>query len=269
MSKVLIGSLAMQKQIGPVKKREPKDADFLVWDDIELPEVFEGLPAESLRNEKFGEWEWSGEVASLDELYTVKVSHSFWNLRNRSWEKHMFDVKTLKQAGAEFIPELHEILYPIWEEIHGKKKANLEQEPDRFFNPSVDRKYEHDSIHASVAYYDEPLFNRILRDNHAVAVSRKKFENLSEEDKVKLVREEVYATALERHLIPNDYAKSYQWAYHEALKQTITSFSKGWFPLWIVLNYEMVDRPAENFVKIHKENSDKLVPKGTWTNYEK
>jgi len=248
--KILIGSLALKEHLPNI--REPKDIDHFS-DELEGSEVF--------WHPTLADYNWSGEVASLNELYTIKVSHSFWELRNGTWDKHMFDIVKMKEAGAELIPELYAILYPIWVEKHGAKRANLELSPDEFFNPNVQRKYEHDSIHHSIAYFQEegPLFNRILRDGHQVAVDRSKFEALSLEDKFKLVREEVYATALERRLIPVDYNMNARVAYAFALKRTITSYTKGWFPLFIVENYNELRKPDVNFVEVHKANAHKLI----------
>lgn len=247
--KTLVGSRALLRYFDDFY-RQVDDIDYFSDTEIEGADVFYHPDLEK--------WSW-GSIATLDELYTIKVSHSFWQLRNNSWNKHMRDIQFMQEKGAFFIQELHEILYPIWEESHGEKKANLEQEPDKFFNPKVDRKYDHDSIHASIAYYDRPLFNEILRDGHPVAVDRKKFEALPLERKLQLVREEVYATALERHLIPGDYVNSRVSAYKQALKQTVTSFSKGWFPLFIVLNWNQLNTPDLDFVKLHKSNADRLV----------
>lgn len=249
--KVLVGSQALVQHFNDFY-RPVKDVDYFSDTPIEDTETF--------YHPKLEQWEWEDDIATVDELYTIKVSHSFWNLKNNSWNKHMRDIQFLQEKNAQFIPELYEILYSIWEEKYGKKKANLEQEPDKFFNPKVDRKYEHDSVHASIAYFDEPLFNAILRDGHAVAVDKKKFDNMPLDMKYMLVEEEVYATALERHLIPKDYAGSYVNAYKTALRQTITSFSKGWFPLFIVLHWKELNMPRINFVKIHKENIDQLIP---------
>lgn len=247
--KTLVGSQALLIHLPDV--RAAKDTDYFADSEIEGAETFYHPALEN--------WAW-GEVATLDELYTIKVSHSFWELRNGSWNKHMHDVLILQNAGAKFIPELHAILYPIWVETHGKKKANLEQSPEEFFNENIHRVYEHDSIHASVAYYDEPLFNAILRDGHAVAVDKSKFDTLSQEDKFRLVREEVYATALERKVISSGYTANRGAAYTYALRRTVTSFTKGWFPLFIVLNYMELRKPDLDYVQKHRDNAHLLVP---------
>lgn len=238
--KILVGSQALAKRRpGSI---EPKDTDY--FSDFPIP------GAETFYHPALETYPWAegteNSAATLDELYTIKVSHAFWELRNGSWGKHMKHTMFLKELGANFIPELYAILYKIWEERHGVKPANLEQEAEDFFGKTVTRIYEHDSIHAAIAYGDAPLFEKILRDGHGVAVSKEKFDNLSEGEKLNLVREEVFATALERQVIPAD-GKGWRGAYPWALKQTITSYSKGWFPLYIVLNFEKLCKNDVNY----------------------
>ena len=255
---LLVGSKAIKYHF-PDFKREPKDTDYFVdrWWTKEEPGV-EGFFHPAIVDYFVNHGGTIG-IASPDELYTIKVSHAFWDLKNSSWEKHMFDTAFLKSKGAVLIPELYDVLYAVWEERYGAKKANLNATPEEFFKNTVARIYDHDSIHATVAYYDEPLFNRILRDGEGVAVSRAKFEDLSFEDKLRLVREECYATALERQVIPSDYTYSPRAAYAWALRKTITSFSKGWFPLFIVNNYALLRQPDVDYVAKHKQNSDRLI----------
>lgn len=248
--KILIGSTALREHIDLI--RPPKDTDYFTDENVEGAETFFD---DTLRF-YFGEDE---RTATLDELYTIKISHMFWDIH---WDKHAYFVMLMKQEGAKFIPELYDILYPLWEERYGKKKANLNATPEDFFKNTITRIYDHDSIHDSVAYYDKPLFNEILADGHQVKVDRSKFEAMSLEDKYKLVREEVYATALERQVIPSDYTFSPRAAYAWALRKTVTSFSKGWFPLFIVLNLDRLYAPDINYVYKHKQNSDKLIKLG-------
>lgn len=245
----LIGSKALIQYIPNL--REPRDTDYFSETPVEGAEVF--------WHPLLANYAW-GEVATLDELYTIKVSHAFWELHG-TWNKHMFDVLTMQKHGAKLIPELYDILYKVWEDTHGKKKANLESDPEMFFNDKVIKRiYDHDSLHESVAYNERPLFEKILRDGSEVAVSRKKWEALSEEDKLNMVREEVYATALERWIVPSDYKYSPMKAYTWTLQKTITSLSKGWFPLFIVDNFSQLTKPDIDYVERHKQNSHKLRP---------
>lgn len=247
MKKMLIGSTAWKLHRPEV--REPHDVDYFSPEPVDNAEVFWhpsliNYPAEN-------------EVATLDELYTIKVSHSFWYLRN--WNKHMHDIFVMQNQGAVLVPEFFDILYPIWEEHYGKKKVNLNVSAEDFFNKRVERVYDHDSIHRSIAYHDRPLYERILRDGHDVAVDKSKFDALDYQDKLRLVREEVYATALERQIIPSNYKHSPRAAYDWALRKTITDFSKGWFPLFIVDNFVRLCKPDINYVQVHKDNSNKLI----------
>lgn len=249
MTKTLIGSAAIKHYFPDF--REPKDIDYF------SPHPIDG--AETFWHRDLSLWTFE-DIATLDELYTIKVSHSYWELHG-TWLKHAQDMMYLKQKGAKLIPELHKILYKIWEQEHGKKKANLETDPEDFFNDRiVKRIYDHDSLHESVAYGERPLFEKILRDDSAVAVDKSKWDALPEEDKLNMVREEVYATALERKLIPNDYTGSPRAAYAWTLRKTVTSLTKGWFALYVADNLEKVWKPDVNYVQRHKDNADRLRP---------
>lgn len=248
--KILIGSQALIQHIGEI--RVPKDTDYFSDQEIEGAEIF----FHPSLKDYFKDEERS---ATLDELYTIKMSHIFWDLRNNTWEKHVQDIITMRERSAKLIEDLYRLLYAVWEEVHGKKKANLSQSARDFFSDKVVRKYEHDSIHASVAYYDAPLYERILMDGEEVKVDKSKFDVMSYEDKLKLVREEVYATALERLVIPSEYKYSPRRAYAWALRRTTTSLARGWFARFIAENIEKLRQPDVDYVRVHKDNSDKLI----------
>lgn len=246
--KILVGSQAIKWWFEDF--REPGDTDYFSDASISGCDVF--------WHRDLAGYDW-GSIATPDELYTIKVSHSFWELHG-TWSKHMYDLSFLKKKGhGHFIPELYNLLYPIWEERYGKKKVNLNAKPEDFFNKSVHRVYDHDSIHHSIAYYDRPLFERVLKDGHEVMVDRAKFDALTYEDKVRLVREEVYATALERQVIPSNYTCSPKGAYAWALRKTITSFWKGDWALWVVLNFDELRTPDIDYVNVHRQNKDRLI----------
>lgn len=251
MTSILIGSRALKHWFSD--SREPHDIDYFSTEKIDGADTF--------WHPKLDEYHWLEDgIATVSELYTIKVSHAFWFHGDRKWWKHMHDVKFIQDKGLGYIiPELYDILYPIWEEKHGRKKAFLNTTPEDFFNANVDRIYDHDSIHRSISYYERPLFESILKDGESVMVDQAKFWDLSYDDRLKLVREEVYATALERILIPKNYIPSARAAYNYAMRKTITSFSKGWFPKFIVLNWSELYKPDVDYVQIHQENKDRLV----------
>lgn len=260
--RVLIGSAAIALHLPGSLNREPKDKDYLSLNLVKNPG--EDL---ILGQGIVDRYPFSGYVASLDELYTLKVSHSAWVIGS-SWQKHLFDIVTLKRNGAKLIPELHDIAYAEWERRKGVKRVNLNKDKEEFFHSGVRRKYIHDSIHAAVAFYDEPLFNRILFPGAEVKVSRTLFEQLSEEDKARLVQEETMVLALERELIPADdrgeSIDKYRWfrAYQKQLQALLTELSKGWFPMWSFENFDKVARPPHNYWKKFSESDKKvLLPK--------
>lgn len=246
---MLIGSQAMKYWLP--QSREPKDWDWFSKDPATSGDKFwdESFPEE---------WKDDSLIATIDELYTIKVSHSFWEIKGK-WDRHMSDLLFLKQNGAEFLPEVYDTLYPVWKEAHGKKRTNLNQNKNNFFADAVVRKYDHDSLHDSVAYGETPLYESILVDGEDVLTDWNKFMAMGYETQLKLVREEIYATALERILIPSGYLRSPGYAYHWALRRTCTSLFKGKWALWLVLHYQDLCKPDMDYLARHKSRMDRLI----------
>jgi hypothetical protein len=231
--------------------REPKDEDHFSPDP--------DLPGDNFWHESFPS-HWADNVtANPVMLYTIKVSHSPWALQNGSWEKHMNDILFYQDKGVDFSREAWEILHPVWKEVHGQKRVNLNKTKEDFFGDAVIRKYDHDSLHDSVAYGDEAMYIRILKEGSDVLVDNDKFWAMSHEDKLKTIREEVYATALERWVIPMDYRISPRMAYARAMKKSITSLFKNEWALFIILNYKDLYKPDFDYVAQHKSKSHKLI----------
>jgi len=251
---IVIGSTAIKHHF-PEFAREPKDYDaFSSWYPEGNGDIF--------WDERLRQHWWTNpeRVATPDELYTVKLSHSAWELPNGSWNKHMSDLMFLKHKGATCIEPLYKLLYEIWEEKHGKKKMSLNQDASEFFDDAVRRKYDHDSIHYSVAYTPgKPLYESVMEDGASVKTSMKKVWALPFEDQVRLFREEIYATALERIVVPRNYVGSPGLAYHWALRRTITSLTKGKSSRFIAENYDIFHRPDMDYVAHHRKNSHFLI----------
>lgn len=258
MVALIIGSTAMWN-LG-FTHREPDDFDVFT----DTPDRFMvGTGFDPFWHPWFYEWLGDGDnirSATLDELYTIKLSHSYWDLKNGTWDKHAYDLVELKRAGAEIDMGLHKGLYKVWEERHGKKQVDLTQEADEFFSDAVNRIYDHDSIHYSVAYGDVPMYEHILKDGHTVDVDPKKMWALSHSDLVRLFREEILATALERIVIPRNYKCSPGAAYLWALKRTATSLTKGKSARFIMDNFEEFRIPDSDYVQRHKSKSHLLIP---------
>ncbi len=257
---LIIGSTAMNFNFPD--SREPKDLDFFAPDE----QIPTHLKAKTEGNEPFWHDSWRGtrfetanwDMATPDELYTIKVSHSYWDLPNGSWQKHMSDIIFLKSHGARLDMELHKLLYPVWEALHGKKKMNLAQAAGEFFADAVVRIYDHDSIHVSCAFGDRPLYEDILKDGETVDIDPKKLWAMDHETLVKLFREEIAATALERYMIPTNYRFSPGRAYQMSLKKTIVSLTKGKSATFIVDNFSDFAKPHD-YMSLHNAKRDKLI----------
>lgn len=257
MRSMIIGSHAL-KALG-VCNRVPKDMD--VWTDQEI----DGLTAERMDvfwHPRLAEIvpetsEWS--YPSLDLMYTMKLSHSHWELPNGSWHKHIYDMRMLKSAGAQLDMGLYRVLYKVWEETHGKKVMNLDQDKSEFFDDAVRRTYDHDSLHESVAFGDRPIYGEILKDGASVDIDSKKLWALPHERVVQLFIEEICVTALERIVIPRNYQTSSGAAYLWALRRTITSLTKGKSSRFILENIEEFIKPDPDYVQRHLSKADKLV----------
>ncbi len=191
------------------------------------------------------EYDRSGTIASPRFLYTLKISHSFW--LPRKFAKTMHDILFFQEKGVEFDDDLFKLLYADWVLIHGKKRANLNKTKAEFFSDNVKRVYHHDAVHESIMYGSRPMYFEIHKDGAEVLTDKKKFDNLSYEDKLKVVREEVYTTALERFLIPSDFKESPLIAYRNACRLLVTSMTSGWFPKFIVLNWSELHLPDKSY----------------------
>lgn len=258
---LIIGSTALRHHF-PDFPREAKDFDL--WSPLPASMFMDTLADlywdERMRyyldNTRTGEL---NRMATPDELLTMKISHSPWELKNGSWLKHMHDIVWLQDHGAQFLPDLYKILYPIWEDLHGKKPVNLNQDASMFFADAVKRIYVHDSIHYSVAYDPgHPIYEDVFVDGQNVAMDMRKVWALPFERQIAMFREEIYATALERWVIPRDYEISPKLAYAWALRKTITSLTKGRSALFLIQNYKILRDPDMDYVAHHLSNAHYL-----------
>jgi hypothetical protein len=260
MKKIIIGSHAI-KQFYP-DFREPKDLDYICEnDDTMTPEVqcywipeFEELLKV---NRGF-------DCLDPDCMLTLKAAHANWNIH---WEKTINDILFLQSKGHEINVPLYKLLVKGWRKIHGKESAPLRGKDSKtFFEDAVHRHYNHDSIHEAVAYYDRPLFERTLTDpeSGSVMCSEEKFNEMSLEDRVKMAKEEIFVTALERYIIPAQvngkppYSKGR--AYMQSLKKFVTTMSSGWMSLFLIENYsDLVFDKSDDYVTLLESNKDKLI----------
>jgi hypothetical protein len=252
MTTLIIGSTAMAKFI---PSRSVKDYDVF---SNSLPTAEQG---DVFWHPRFSEWlpDPLFRFATLDELYTIKASHAYWALPNGSWNKHMHDMILLKRADATLDLPLHDLLYSVWVEKHGAKRVNLNMDKSEFFDDAVTRIYDHDSIHYSVAYGDRPIYEGVFDQGANIKMDMAAIKALPFETQIRLYREEIYATALERYVIPSGYRISPRKAYAWALQKTIVSLTKGWSARFIVDNYETFIKPDMDYVAWHRSKAHELI----------
>lgn len=250
---ILIGSTAAKK-LGIDLGRDPRDRDYFSNDPAVVGDVH--------WHDEFDElWE-PGTVrtATLDELTTLKYSHSFWELRNGSWNKHMRDLATLRGAGGKVDEHMFEVLYSLWENKHGKKLIDLNMDRTEFFGDRVPRTYVHDSIHETVSHPNRPIYESCLKDGHEVAMDMTKVWSMPHDRIVAMFKEEICTIALERKVIPSEYlaspGASYLWAY----RRMVTSLTKGKSARFLVDNYREFRTPPKGYVDRHLSNRHLLVP---------
>lgn len=251
MTMLIIGSHAL-KRLG-LCEREPKDIDL--WTDEDVS----GLNLDIFWHPLLKDVIPATQYPDLNLLYTIKMSHLHWDLPNRSWGKHLADALRLKRAGAVLLEDKYKVLYKIWEETHGKKVMNLDQDKTEFFDDAVRRMYDHDSLHESVAFGDRPIYEAILKDGATVDIDSKKLWALPHEQIVRLFIEEICVTALERIVIPRNYRVSPGYAYQWALRRTVTSLTKGKSSRFILNNMEEFIKPDPDYVQRHLARADRLV----------
>lgn len=168
-----------------------------------------------------------------DFLYTIKVSHAAWDIH---WDKTMLDIKFFKSKGCKLDYVLLDMLYDEWCKIHGNKKVNLNKYNEEFFTDAVDRKYNHDQLHEHFKFYNEPLHTKIRQDLSKAFPSKKMFFSLKVEEQFKCALEEIYVVATERYILPKGMPLKH--AKYKAMKQLITSMTKGWFNLFLIEQFD-------------------------------
>ncbi len=252
MNSLIFGSVAMKHWFPDF--REPKDLDIISQE----PKM-----SEEVQHYWFPTCEYflkhNKDDKYLDPkfIYCCKAATLGWNIH---WNKTANDVLFFQKRGFKLDLDLYKKLVVDFTAIHGKKWATLkDKDSDSFFKDAVTRKYVHDSIHLAVSYYDKPIYERVLKDEKSVVCDKNKFDNLDFSDKIKMVKEEIFVTALERYIIPQDFKYSVKLAYWRSLKKLTTTMSSGWFKYFIVSNFIELFDNQDDFVSKFKNNKEKLI----------
>lgn len=191
--RILIGSKAIAWHF-PDFPRKPKDTDYAVKVEIKSGRKdVEYLYNPVLFERGYG----NQEVLEPNALYTLKVSHLFWDI---DWEKHLDDVIFLHDKGCTLDYSLFKALRKFWEEyLPTVRRSDLKMTKEDFFTNKVNEDVDsHDDLHRELSAISglTPAFEDILVGE--VEVCEDKWSNLSYWEKVRVVQEETCIMTLER-----------------------------------------------------------------------
>lgn len=274
---VLIGSHAL-KHYGRLVGREPADYDFLYLGENKIVTInntlfeYHGVPEDEISGcELYNYSMMVGKdtvdtpvgkvvVAPLEVLKLLKLSCKDYLQK----AKHEWDLKNLEDIS---IPEnLRGVLVTRKTET----KERVERQKDKFFNKyQINRYFEHDDLHLLIN--PEPTYLKVLVD--AVTPSEVKFQRLSLEDKVSIIREEAFVFVLERDLIPkmkkhpfmakalinkaNDVIDSNDWGMRAVSRLSTPGLVKDhpdWLALWARDNYRDILRDIQSWWTTNLQN---------------
>lgn len=240
MNKILIGSTAIKHWFSDFS-REPKDTDYIVDADIATVnrvENTEYLPNKVLMDLYNG----TGKmILEPDHLCTLKASHLCWDI---NWNKHMFDLQFLLKKGCKIDTNLFFTLYKYWNTYHSKnKRSDLKMTKEDFFDNAINyNENQHDDIHKILNPI--PIYTLVLKDGAEVELDENKFIQLSHEQKINFVREEVMVMAWERYR-----TMQYRVAFDKMLKKFIINHCPLFALLFTLENYIEITKINNNYIK--------------------
>lgn len=237
MRKLIIGSTAIKYHFDNYKK-EPRDVDYAVDEDIGVS----NKDVEYLYNPVIFNYVDNNQIyATPSQMLTLKMSHISWNI---NFKKHMFDIQFLLGQGVVYDKKLYDDLYDFWIDFKGRegkyRRSDLTLSSEEFFDNAIDSN--HDFLHTLLT--DVPTYTKILKDGCEVEPDEYLFNNLSFNDKISVIQEEVMVMAYERFR-----DKQYRVAYDMMLEKYITGHAPIWQLLFIILNYKKIRIPQFNYYK--------------------
>jgi hypothetical protein len=197
-------------------------------------------------------------VASPASLALIKRSHLY---DPADWHKHIVDYHFLKARvdAASITAEQHAAgrqRLSEWRAQHPEDKGSGSlriPNADFFANTraALIRAYPHDDLHRATCYGEHPLYQQLKDDPAQAYVSARRFAAISHLERIRLTREETYAIALERIVIPSiELGRPWnaQQAFQHALRRICTNLTTGWFRDFALENYPEVCRYDTDFV---------------------
>ena len=192
-------------------------------------------------------WE---DIAPPDILYTIKASRCFWP-GHEPWSKTMKDIAFFQRHNVKLNQELFQMLYKEWEDKYGAP-----------LRPTCMYSSTHFKLHDIVAYYAKPLYFQ-ARLGASLKISKAVFNKMPHELQIKMCREEIHVTAIEKFHMNNIVSINCDLAYSNALKLLITNLQGGWFKQFLVENWLELETPdGFPYLELYKSNREghKTIP---------
>lgn len=266
MRRSLIGSKAVQFWYDDWPW-EAKDEDWLVLEDVESTKEVECFNVSDLpfyREIYYIAYHCpirlDVSIVQPRNLLAIKLAHLPWESGPRFQKAFAHIQWMLKKRRTDPLggPEIdlfrvRALQYDV-EKVRGRRPVDMEQTNQDFFNDGVDRVYDHDSLHEAVAFYKKPLFYMLKRDMERAAVERDLFLELSYDNRIRVIQEELFVIALERWVIP--HGTTPEIAYRRAFAKFIGSLAPLWLANYAALYNSSVLNNKVDFVKKFEEANE-------------
>ena len=244
MRSILIGSRALNYWYPEMKPKDDSDWDIICnrpgafEDDLNI--LIEWHDPWLLNNEEFHHY--TSELHTVNicgqKVYVcnpiglgiIKRSHLWRDLKFNKHITHWH--KYLKKYTVNYQPIDWALLAERTRMTHAlypQGNPNLMQSKENFFDDAVKKQHNHDYLHELFAYYDKPLYARLLRNAELAWCEESKWQKLPHEDKLKCIAEEVQVITTERFMVPNSWKYPSKLAYAKALQKVCTTLCSGWF----------------------------------------
>lgn len=207
------------------------------------------------KKEIFG---FEAKVIDLPCLGALMKAHLI--LPHPKWTKHMENYGLLKQklSVSHFLPSQFEEQAKKIFKLHrneslskARRHPKLNQSKDNFFEEAEFKIFDHDSIHKAVALGENPAYT-YMQDGE-VWCSKKKWNKLSETEKLNCVLEEASVLALERSIIPSLFLGrpfiGAEKAFNYALMKICTTITSGFFRNYAIEHYQEAISNRPDFTK--------------------
>jgi len=254
MKNILIGSRALDYWLDVGIVKENTDFDIISSKPIEGAEFHDRW---LLNNDNFDRFTCDSDtiifnekvvhVMDVEGLAIIKRSH-LW--RTVGFAKHITHYHKYLKPYVDLNSSILKERIKMTQEMYPQQGPNLKLSKGESFNDAVVKVFDHDYLHELFANEDKPMYTRLQKDDHEVFCHEYLWNNLSQEQKVLCVQEEVNVLATERFLVPSNFSYNKKMAYLKALEKVCTTVCKGYFRDFAIENYPEV---------ISVYNADKII----------